>query len=114
MTNPAGNFRPEDQVTQMNILLPKLCGAAAGALVATVAKVLLKKFGVNIDPPTQDLISSFLTVFLTFIGYSFTSMLTMARTNPANVASPKAIVSSSVPGKANVTSDPISAAGDKP
>lgn len=99
MTNPAGSFRPEDQLTRLNILLPKIVAPIIAAIVA----------GLIAYQQSKNLITSLIAALSTLLplyGYSLSSLAVASRTNPAGLTSMNA-VTSSVPGKPNVTSDPV-------
>jgi len=113
MTDPTASA-PNDQLSKLSIVLPKLLGSLAGAIVGVLASMLSKNLNVNIDPPTQSVLTQFLTVLFTFLGYTLTSLVTTAHTNPANVASPAAVIPTVAAGGANVTTDPTPAPAKGP
>lgn len=95
----------DDTVSQLNILLPKILGSMAGAFVGAFIGYLTKHYGWAVDPALQSMLNEFFTGLGTLLGYSLTAILTTAKTNPANVASTKAVVPPAQ-GKPNVTADP--------
>ena len=75
-----------DTVTKLQLILPKLAGSLAGAIVALLATWALKK-GYTLDSDTVSLIKDSLISLFTLLGYSLVGLFTTSKTNPANVAS---------------------------
>lgn len=100
-----------DQITKIQIVLPKLLGPIGGALAGVIIS-WLTKHGFALDADTASNLTLFVTTLCTLLGYSLTSLAVTSHTNPANVANPKAITPSASPGTPNVTSEPVDTSSD--
>lgn len=94
-----------DQITKLQIVLPKLLGPVGGALAGVIIS-WLTKHGFTLDADTASNVTLFITTLCTLLGYSLTSLMVTSQTNPANVANPKAAPAAPA-GAPNVTSEPV-------
>lgn len=89
-----------DDISKYGILLPKVIGPlAAGILAALIA---YRHMAV---PNAMDAIIAGLTLMVPLLGGGLSALATASKSNPANVASTGAVISSA-PGQADVTSKP--------